>query len=292
MEETILHPLNLKYPLRIDYQVSFLKYLIQELEKQNAEEIHDVIYEQLTLKIVEESSEFSYKHYLNGDEVITIKESNSFIRDGTTGLKLWPAALVLAKFIEDNSRQFDNKSVLELGSGATGFIGMKLLKLCKPQKVFLSDCHDAVLNTLIENVNLNIPNSQVTPLKTSLLVRQRLKIEDHAEFGILSLPWEDIEENREELLTVCAPDVVLAADVIYDDSIFEALLKCIQQLFEARGSSLVMYFSQTIRNFETFSTFCNLLDKNGMKQTEVKLCPSSYFLWESTSEIKILRVFK
>lgn len=294
IKETVLHQLNNDYPLKTAYQIAFIKHALKELEANNTEEIHDLVYEQLTAKLKEaEDPEFSYKHFLlNDSNVITIKESNCFIRDGTTGLKLWPSAMALADFILHNTEEFHGKSILEIGSGATGFVGLVLIKTCKPKKVFLSDCHDSVLETLIENVNLNLASYNTEVMDKSLLVRQRLIFEDGPELGVLSLPWEDVDKHENELMSSSQPDVLLAADVVYDDTIFEALIKCVKRLFEVSGPSLVFYLSQTVRNPETFETFCNLLHRNCFDVQEEDLKHPKTIHWDSKSQIKLLRITK
>lgn len=47
MKETVLHKLNIDYPLKTEYQIAFIKCILHELERYGTEEIHDVIYEQL-----------------------------------------------------------------------------------------------------------------------------------------------------------------------------------------------------------------------------------------------------
>lgn len=294
IKETILHKLNIDHPLKTEYQILFLKHIISELEANGTEEIHDLIYEQLAMKLKEERPDFSFKHFQiqPNTEAITVKESNSFIRDGTTGLKLWPAALALAEFILQNPENFNEKSILELGSGAQGFVGLTTLRACKPTKVFLSDCHETVLEHLIENMNLNLKqdNVEADSLVKSLLVREKLKAGDGPEVGILNLPWEEVEAVENELRDLIIPDTLLAADVVYDDSIFEALFQCINSCFKLAGPSLKFFLSQTVRNLETFEKFCNLLHQNELSFIEESLSQPTFLNWDSTSEIKILRI--
>lgn len=294
MTETILHKLNIDFPLKTDYQIAFVKLVISELERRNTEEIHDAIYEQLAVKLKEEKSDFSFKHFLLTDDenAVTVKESNSFIRDGTTGLKLWPASMALAEFILQNNKVFKGKSILELGSGATGFVGMVLVKTCRPKKVYLSDCHEAVIETLIENVNQNLMSCSTDLMDKSLLIRQRLKINDEPEIGVLNLPWEDVEKHEDELKMVCEPEVMIAADVVYDDTIFDALIKCMTRLFDGAGSSTVFYLSQTVRNDKTYEKFVRLLVEHNFEIFEEKINQKGRFTCQATSEIKILRISK
>lgn len=293
MKETVLNKLNVNHPLKMDYQIAFLKHIIQQLEKHNVEEVHDIIYEQLAMKLKEPKPEFSYKHFLIDDnKAITIKESNSFIRDGTTGLKLWPAAIALSEFILQNKNFFNDKSVLELGCGATGFVGMVLLRCCQPLKVLNSDCHDSVLKNLIENVNLNLADDDcVEEMEKSLLYSQRLRLRQNVEFAVLNLPWEDVAKHQGELQS-SKLNVILAADVIYDDSIFDALITCISKLFELSNSSLTFILSQTVRNTETFEKFTNLLHTNNFETADLTLHQPTTLNWDSSSQIKILRISK
>lgn len=294
MKVTVLHELNILYPLKTEYQIAFLKRLINELEENGADEIHDSIYEQLAIKLNEEKGEFSYKHFqIQPDtKAITVKESNSFIRDGTTGLKLWPAAISLAEFILQNPEKFNEKSILELGSGAQGFVGLTTIRTCNPAKVYLSDCHEKVLEHLIENVNLNLKqdNPEIDFQAKSVLVREKLRTRNGTEAGIFNLPWEEIETLESELKSLIIPDTLLAADVVYDDTIFDALFKCINSCFKIAGPSLQFFLSQTIRSKETFEKFCNLLHHHNFVFHEERLENEKILHNDSTSEIKILRI--
>lgn len=257
MYQTVFHELNKKHPLKNDYQIAFLKYVIKALEKLGAE-IHDKFYESLAEKLNIKSVDYSHKHYFVEADVITIKESTSFIRDGTTGLSLWPASLRLAEYLVKHKDQFKDKSILELGSGI-GLIGIVLLKACKTPKIYLSDCHESVLEKLVENIDANLLGHNFETIKCSNLhVRQRLKIDESIELGILNLTWENIEESKKWLEEYCVPDIILASDVVYDDSIFDSLIHCLKNLFEL-STSLIFYLAQPIRCQETFNTFCKLL---------------------------------
>ncbi|CAO1423355.1 unnamed protein product [Diamesa hyperborea] len=293
---TVLHVLNKKHPLKNDYQIAFLKYVIKALEKQGPEaEIHDKFYESLAEKLNIKSGDYSHKHYFVDEDVITIKESSSFIRDGTTGLSLWPASLTLAEYLVKNKDLFNDKSILELGSGI-GLTGIVLLKACKTPKIYLSDCHESVLEKLVENIDANLLGHNCETIECSTLhVRQRLKVDESRELGVLNLTWENIEESKGWLEKHCIPDIILASDVVYDDSIFDSLIHCLKNLFEL-STSLIFYLAQSIRSQETFNTFCKLLEKNNFQMEEELRCPADIFKYEefteNPTEIKILKIFK
>lgn len=81
----------MKYPIKISYQIAFMKEVILRLEKQNAE-IHDALYSAYGRLMAQPNQEqFFYKHYItaNSNKPITLKESASLISEGTTGLRTW-----------------------------------------------------------------------------------------------------------------------------------------------------------------------------------------------------------
>lgn len=90
VNKTVNLPINIKYPIKISYQINFLKEVISRLEKQNAE-IHDDLYAAYGRLMAQPNQEqFFYKHYLlDTDKQITLKESASLISEGTTGLRTW-----------------------------------------------------------------------------------------------------------------------------------------------------------------------------------------------------------
>lgn len=282
--------MNQKYPLKIDYQIAFLKTLLRELEQRNVEEVHDVIYEQLTLKLDVEKTDFSYKHViLQDNQVVTVKESNSFIRDGTTGLVLWPAAIALTEFILQYADDFRDKSILELGSGASGFVGISLARHCRPRKVFMSDCHESVIKTLVENVGMNFEDVDIMDDGTVNIIH-KMKTKEQVELGVLNLSWEDVDNCVEDLKFI-EPDVLLAADVVYDETIFDALIGCLTAIFKV-FNNVQFYLSQTIRNDETFNKFCKLLKQKGFSMERLSFQHKflEHLISDNSGKIEVVKI--
>lgn len=89
VSKTVNLPINIKFPIKINYQITFLKEVISKLEKQNAE-IHDDLYAAYgRLMAQPNQQQFFYKHYVMNDSEITLKESASLVSEGTTGLRTW-----------------------------------------------------------------------------------------------------------------------------------------------------------------------------------------------------------
>lgn len=69
------------------------------------------------------------------------------------------------------------------------------------------------------------------------------------------MPWENVEEFSQ--LNIQYPDIVIAADVLYDTSIFSGLLKAFRYFLKAKNCEILLV--STIRNQETIDAFIKLL---------------------------------
>lgn len=199
------------------------------------------------LKVVREEPEFTYKHFIYDDEdhSVVVKESQSIISNGTTGLSTWTAAFRLVDWALENKQLLIGKNLVELGSG-TGFAGILISQLCEPSQMLLTDCHHKVINLLEENVNLN---SAVGTEKSIVNVRE--------------LWWgdDDCLDKLKGALTKTLPDYVLASDIIYDDTLFEPLLKTIQFIFDL-NQACILVLACTVRNEDTLNSFLTLIGKS------------------------------
>lgn len=69
---------------------------------------------------------------------------------GFDGLHIWEAGIVLARFVAFNKGLFEDKEILELGSGV-GIGGLAALKFTECKTCVLSDYNTEIL----ENIKLN-----------------------------------------------------------------------------------------------------------------------------------------
>lgn len=69
---------------------------------------------------------------------------------GLDGLKLWDAGIVLARYIIKNCEIFQDKDVLELGSGV-GIGGIALRKWTQANHIVMSDYHEAIISNMCKN---------------------------------------------------------------------------------------------------------------------------------------------
>ncbi|XP_065826461.1 protein-lysine N-methyltransferase EEF2KMT-like isoform X2 [Oscarella lobularis] len=202
IQSTVNDPLYAKYPPSARFARRFFKDIITKCEELDTEVIEDMylIHSRLLQEEADTPSDnLHYRTYLMDEASITVKESDSAISQGTTGLQTWPAALHLAEWILENREYFDNRSVLELGCGA-GLTGLVLLKTAKPARYIFTDHNDQVLQLLEQNLALNnLPDVSV----------------------------EILEWGSNYARPV---DIVLAADVVFDPTTIPHLVKTIYLL--------------------------------------------------------------
>ncbi|KAJ8917793.1 hypothetical protein NQ315_010699 [Exocentrus adspersus] len=297
VRKTVNSNLVLKYQIETNYQKSFLKYIIENLEKHQDSEVHDELYSAYGRLVALPAATEYFKHYCirNSGNIISIKENVNIISDGTTGLRTWQAALVLSEWALSNVEAFKNKTVLELGSGV-GLTGLTVAMECSPKTVYLTDCHSLVLQTLSSNVKLNIDKDTTTDndndsIKTSedfkpIQKKCVYRSSEKRKVFVLNLPWEEInKESCRELRTI---NTVIAADVVYDSELFDPLITALKCL--AGVCSVDQFiFSCTERNKNTLEEFLERIRKAGFKIEELTVPPQENFMWPRDTPIRLCR---
>ncbi|KAJ8722578.1 hypothetical protein PYW07_003758 [Mythimna separata] len=281
LDATVNSKLIQEFPISSKFASLFLKKIIQTLEPN--QEVHDDFYTQLCKSMKDLNKDgFSYRHYVIGNDInniITIKETRNLVVNGTTGLKTWEAALMLSDWALCNQDKFENKTVLELGSGV-GFTGITIGKLCNLKSLILTDCHDEVLKTISENISINFPHCKQETNKDITF----FKAEDKS-LGVMQLDWNAIKDLPNSIV----PDILIGADIVYDPSILKPLSNVIQT-FCARNKDLEVYIASVIRNEETFNGFLKTLDELNLDHENVELSKSVYIEWDESINKCLLKI--
>uniref|UniRef100_A0A8D0KSI7 FAM86 N-terminal domain-containing protein n=1 Tax=Strix occidentalis caurina TaxID=311401 RepID=A0A8D0KSI7_STROC len=273
--KTILHPLCVKYPPSTKYRRCFLTELIKKVKPR----VLPTFFQALIL--------------IPTGECVTLSENVAIVSGGTTGLVTWDAALHLAEWAAETSVVFSNRTVLELGSGI-GFTGIAICKTCNPKTYIFSDYHPCVLKQLTENIRLNgfVLEPEATQRTPTESQGQEAEAANYQKPKLIvaELDWGSVTEKQ---LLDLQPEVIIAADVVYDPEIILALVGMLQKLSTFRADSKVpeVYIAFTIRNPDTYHLFQAELDKIGIGWQIIPAHSNSVFLYDMQPNVTILQLF-
>ncbi|XP_022222317.2 methyltransferase-like protein 22 [Drosophila obscura] len=132
------------------------------------------------------------------------------------GLQVWRGALLLADYLFSQREQLANQTIMELGAG----VGLTSIAAAihNAGQVYCTDVDlGCILKLIRGNVqrNASLLSGQVSVLEFNFLIPRA-------------------EQAPELLSAIDASDVILAADVIYDDTLTDALVAVVDQIL-ARG---------------------------------------------------------
>ncbi|ETS81186.1 hypothetical protein PFICI_06188 [Pestalotiopsis fici W106-1] len=200
---------------------------------------------------------------------ITLLETRDLISAaGTTGLRTWEAALHLGQYLCEHPSLIQGKGVLELGAG-TGYISILCAKYLSPRQVIASDGSDDVVNNLPENFFVNGLQKQQQPEDTSTEQNGPLITAMDLKWGHALLGTEEAAWNGGRPI-----DVVLGADVTYDERVIPSLVSVIEDLFQLYPSVKVI-IAATERNRKTYDAFLRVCEQRrfGVHQVDYALPP-------------------
>ncbi|XP_038618635.1 protein-lysine N-methyltransferase EEF2KMT [Tachyglossus aculeatus] len=283
LQKTVLHPLSVRHPPSAKYARCFLAELIRRHESAHAEPL-DELYEALARVLTAEDSPQCHRSYLlpSGDSV-TLCESTAIVSQGTTGLVTWDAALYLAEWALGNPAVFRDRTILELGSGA-GLTGLVVCKACGPDVYVFSDCHGRVLQQLRRNLGLNgFPAGPVGSAPSPGPGPRGPRV------AAVELDWARTTPGQ---LTALRPDVILAADVLYDPEVIPCLVGVLRKLSACRAdpSPPEGYVAYTVRDPRTCRLFQAELDKAGIGWETIPSHRQTLFPYEPHSRMGILKL--
>ena len=142
--------------------------------------------------------------------------------------ELWPSAIAMGRYLAEHSELVNGKSVLEIGCGL-GLSGM--VAHAFGGKVILSDYLPAALELAAYNWKKNFTE----------------------EAQVLQLDWREVKPEQ-------AADVILAADVAYEERAFEPLMNAFRILMKPH-SRLIL----TEPNRHIAKDFLKMLENSGLK---------------------------
>ncbi|KAG5678633.1 hypothetical protein PVAND_008289 [Polypedilum vanderplanki] len=216
------------------------------------------------------------------NEIIEIEHKKSS-KLSEVGLQLWRGAFLLNDFILSTQHLFNDKIVLELGSGVgiTSIVASIVAK-----KVLCTDINIAgILDLIKRNLKLN-----------SHYQRTKNNIEVH-ELDFFAEKWSDQLE-----LAIKDVDICLAADVIYENDITNGLIKSILKLFNKSKKLKEMYMALEKRYVFTdkvlapmYECFIRMFSQQTAGILKISECPTDfpqYFEYDRCKELVLFRITK
>ncbi|MCJ1425884.1 hypothetical protein MMC29_003785 [Sticta canariensis] len=175
---------------------------------------------------------------------LTIFEARSLLASsGTTGLRTWEAALFLGTYLFSSAGKYIvQKNILELGAG-TGFLSILCAKHLGARYVLATDGSGAVVNDLESNIFLNgLEGAEI--INAGMLNWGHMLNDEILKGG---------DENR-------SYDLIIGADVTYDDQTILALVSTLRDLAD-RYPEIKALISATARNETTLRAFFHTCDQ-------------------------------
>eukprot|EP00742_Colponemidia_sp_Colp-10_P005157 GILJ01005507.1.p1 GENE.GILJ01005507.1~~GILJ01005507.1.p1 ORF type:complete len:347 (+),score=42.49 GILJ01005507.1:77-1042(+) len=289
VSDILRDPKCVQFPLADLYVTKFVKLYLEELEKVGAEDISEGLVEALasatrtTQGDMPQSCFKTFQLSESGDDTISIHVHQAF---NEVGLTTWQAGFFLADWILQNPDMFRLKRCVELGSGV-GFTGLVLLST-HPKQTVLTDYAPRVMKNLRENVQANgyvIHKSYDDPVDQVAQPAQ-----PDSELIVDVLDWLQVDEMED-----CGyhPDIVLAADVVYDKELASHLVKVLEKLLQQPQQPFA-YIASTIRNEETYNFFLECVDKARIHREDVThtVKNETTFTYDDRSSIQLLKLSK
>lgn len=159
--------------------------------------------------------------------VLCVHEENQLLSSFVSRV-VWPSSLFLSHYFCANTELICDKSIVELGAG-TGVLGLSLSKL-QPQQVTLTDSCQSSISVGQQSVQRN--NAQEVCKVEKLTWGNMAEEQDVI---------EKLNETRNaEEPQVLGFDMVVAADVVYEPDLIEALISTGTRLLKDKQSKFYL----------------------------------------------------
>ncbi|KAG5732137.1 Protein FAM86B1 [Termitomyces sp. T112] len=225
---------------------------------------------------------------LDSFETVTLLESRTTIESGTTGMRTWLASFVLCEFFTRNLDLIRGKRILELGAGI-GFLGTILVRL---QQVFSIETPDHAI--WLTDVNENVlkrcqENLQMPCNMTSTSdINYRFLDWSHA------LDNDRIAPLKSLLTDEIDASLIVGADIIFDPSLIPALTAVLRLALQPghKRSPKVAIIAATVRNEDTLAQFVGTVQRDSLHIKELPLVTQdASFIQDVNKDVENVKIF-
>ncbi|XP_045451105.1 methyltransferase-like protein 22 [Melitaea cinxia] len=214
-------------------------------------------------------------------EVIKIEHSSK-TKISLVGLQVWRGAFLLGDLLIHlgHTGALSGKTVMELGAG-TGISSFVAAIYAK--KII---CTDIDVGGILELIKLNAKYN-------SKLIK--------SQFKVMPLDFTNIDWDRALLDEIKRTDIIIAADVIYDDDVTAAFISTVQKLLKTKPpKTLYMVLEKryvfTIEHMDSvapcYETFLTLLDKlkTDLTLEQLPLDFPKYFTYDRVKDLVLWKI--
>jgi predicted nicotinamide N-methyase len=205
--------------------------------------------------------------------------------DDSTGLAVWPASIILARWTAVKKELIKDKVVIELGAGC-GLPGLAAARYGEARLTYITDIHDPALKNAAYNVQLNSSKDSTKdnvfasiPEQNGIYCQERILSANKSDRGekggdagvvqVCKLNWKDMESYPPE-----RADVIIGSDLVYDVKILSILVPAVKSMIVEGGSFL---YCAPDSERDGMSGLHVALEAVGLKCIEKLSCPDNLY---------------
>ena len=192
------------------------------------------------------------------------------------GFHIWEAGIVLSRFILFNKDLFENKTVLELGTGV-GIAGITVLKYTKAKQVILSDYRDDILQNVEKNIVKNAIKHKHVRNGFYEIKADNCTVCGENRGNILNLNWLDYDKFSLKY------DIIVGSDLIYKGAPLKALANLIASSLCLNGQAYILVPSKR-QAIEEFIKEIDSIKK--LKYEKIELLENNYYQTPMENEVE------
>ncbi|KAK6376997.1 Ribosomal protein lysine methyltransferase [Lithohypha guttulata] len=195
-----------------------------------------------------------------------LTSSNS---EGTTGAALWKISPLIAEWLADRDNALRTTSILhaqatviELGCGITGLIGLALSRLVA---TYILTDQKSVLKLLQENIRTNLSSLNRDKNASRSSQKHKASSRNNPDVRAIELNWETdgIDVLNDALPVDQSIDLVVVCDCVFNDFLLEPLVTmCTKLCSRHRETPTILLIAQQLRSDEVFSAFLTILSRS------------------------------
>lgn len=191
--------------------------------------------------------------------------------DDSTGLAIWPASIILSRWIADEHEKLQNKVVIELGAGA-GLPSFVAARCAQPSKVYLTDIHEPALDNARYNLDINSHDSNNNMIQSAIELDSNDNDENNIKYipmSIMNVNWINTDSYPTE-----QADILIGSDLVYDENVLSFLVPAVDNLLAPNGS---FWYVAPITGRAGLIGLKGALESVGINCQREFTCPDAYY---------------